>query len=117
MIATQIQQIFYGCEFKDQTDINYQEDIAVDFVAFLKECVDQGIIEDKRSSDWDPTTQIENSYLFSKDISKAREFQKKLLESSLYQRAYEAMRDQGYHLSVGMVNFVETDDTQYTTIK
>jgi hypothetical protein len=117
MIATQIQQIFYGCEFKEKTDINFREDIAVDFVAFLKECVDQGIIENKQTSDWDSTTQIENSYLFSKDISKAREFQKKLLDSDLYQTAYEAMRSQGYQLSVGMVNFIETDDTQYNTLK
>ena len=66
---------------------------------------------------WDSTTQIETSYLFSADISKAREFQKKLLDSELYQRAYDAMREQGYHLSVGMVNFIETDDTQYSTLK
>jgi len=117
MIATQIQQIFYGCEFKEQTDVNFREDIALEVQLFVKECVDQGLIENKQTSDWDSTTQIENSYLFSKDISKAREFQKKLLDSDLYQRAYEAMRDKGYHLSVGMVNFIETDDTQYTSIK
>ena len=117
MIATQIQQIFYGCEFKEQTDINFREDIALEFQTFVKECVDQGIIENKSSSDWDSTTQIETSYLFSADISKAREFQKKLLDSELYQRAYDAMREQGYHLSVGMVNFIETDDTQYSTLK
>ena len=117
MIATQIQQIFYGCEFKEQTDVNFREDIALEFQAFVKECVDQGIIENKVWSDWDPTTQAQTSYLFSADMAKAREFQKKLLDSELYQKAYDAMREQGYHLSIGMVNFIETDDTQFATLK
>jgi len=117
MIATQIQQIYYGAEFQTQDDINFREDISLEFVAFLKDCVEQGLIEDKQSWDWDATTQVENVYFFSKDMFKARDFQKNLLESDVYQKAYQAMKTEGYHISVGMVNFIETEDTRYDTIK
>jgi hypothetical protein len=117
MIATQIQQIYYGRDFKTQEDIDFRDDIATGFVAFLKDCVDQGLIENKQSWDWDSTTQIENVYFFSKDMLTARDFQKALVDSDIYQTAFQAMKAEGYHISVGMVNFVETEDTRYDTIK
>ena len=117
MIATQLQQIYYGANFQTLEEINFGDEIAVQFLAFLKDCVEQGLIEDSRSWDWDPTTQVENVYFFSKDMFKARDFQKNLLESDVYQQAYQAIKAEGYHISVGMVNFIETEDTRYDTIK
>ena len=117
MIAIQLQQIYYGANFKELDDIDFGGDVAKDFNNFLISCVDQGLIENKRSWDWDPTTQIENAYFFAKDMMKARDFQKSLIESSVYQQAYQIMKDSGYHISVGMVNFLETEDTRYATLK
>ena len=116
MITTQLQLIFYGQNFKTSEEISFGADIALEVTDFFENCVKENLIQNKRLWSWDPENQIETTYLFSDNITKARDFQKKFMESDVYRKIYNFVNESGYQVTLGMINFNENEDTRYDTI-